>query len=54
MQTFTEGYLYFLVLDFQQFLIHSEQVALPFLFSNCIQHGWEIIGAAIDDLVIFA
>lgn len=51
-QTLTQGDFDLLILDFQQFLINTEQVALPFVPPDCIQHSWEVIGAAIRDFVI--
>lgn len=52
MQALTQGYLDLLVLDFQQFLVDTQQVALPFVPAHRVKHGWKVVGAAISDLIV--
>lgn len=52
-QALAQSDLDLLILDFQQFLVYTEQIALPFISSYCIQHSWEVVGAAIRDFVVF-
>jgi hypothetical protein len=53
-QTFTQSDLDPFILDLQQLFVDSQQVALPFISSDCVQHCREVIGTTVGELIVLS